>query len=553
MSELSATLLSDLLVFVALGLCVVPLGNYMASIFQSERIGKFEKTFYRVLGIDGRSSQTWKSYATSLLSFSAISVFLLYAILRLQAYLPWSQGFKGMNPALAWNTAISFVTNTNWQNYSGESTLGIFSQMAGLAVQNFASAAAGIVVAIALVRAFNLRNGDKLGNFWVDMYRAIFKILLPFSFFAALILLINGVIQNFSSGKLIHTIASGATHLPGGPVASQEAIKELGTNGGGYFNANSAHPFENPSGFTNLLEIFLLLVIPFALPWTMGKLINNKKQGLAILGAMLGIFIITTASTTALELHHSGTALHFAGSAMEGKETRFGVGSSALFANATTSTSTGAIDSAHESFSPLAGGVLMLNMMLGEVSPGGTGSGLYGMLVLAMVTVFLCGLMVGRTPEFLGKKIQAKEIKFASLYILTTPLLVLVGAGIAFSNSGARHSISSSGPHALSELLYAFTSAGNNNGSAFAGLSGNTSLLNISLGVVMLLGRFVPMLLVLGLAGSIAKQGHIPESSGTLSTRNGLFVALLITVTVVVVALTYIPALALGPLAEGLR
>jgi K+-transporting ATPase ATPase A chain len=553
MSELSSTLLTDLALVILIGASIVPLGNYMAKVFQSQKVGWFEKRFYKTIGIDPRSSQSWKSYAASLLSFSGISVLFLYGILRLQQYLPWAEGFKGMSPALAWNTTISFVTNTNWQNYSGQSTLGFFAQMAGLAVQNFVSAAAGIVVAISLVRAFNARHGETLGNFWVDMYRTIFKILLPFSFIATVILMINGAIQNFNSVKVLHTLTGGLQHLPGGPVASQEAIKELGTNGGGFFNANSAHPFENPSGFTNLLEIYLLLVIGFALPWTMGKLLNNKKQGLAILAAMVGIFVLSTAATTALELHHSGTALSVAGSSMEGKESRFGVGASALFATATTSTSTGAIDAAHESFTPLAGGVLLLNMMFGEISPGGTGSGLYGMLILALMTVFLCGLMVGRTPEFLGKKIQAKEIKFVSLYILTTPLVVLVEAGIAFSNSGVRKSISAAGSHGLSELLYAFTSAGNNNGSAFAGLSANTPFLNIALGLAMALGRFIPMLFVLGLAGSIAKQGHIPEGKGTLSTRNGLFVGLLITVAVVVVALTYIPALALGPLAEGLR
>lgn len=553
MSELSSTLLTDLALVLLLALSVVPLGNYMAKVLQSQKLGWGEKRFYSLLGIDARASQTWKGYASSLLSFSGISILFLYGILRLQQYLPWANGFKGMNPALAWNTAISFVTNTNWQNYSGESTLGYFAQMAGLAVQNFVSAAAGIAVAIALVRAFSARHGATLGNFWVDMYRIVFKILLPFSFIATVILMISGAIQNFSTVKVLHTVAGGLQHLPGGPVASQEAIKEIGTNGGGFFNANSAHPFENPSGFTNLFEIYLLLVISFALPWTMGKLLNNKKQGLAILAAMVGIFVASTAATTALELHRSGTALTVAGSSMEGKEMRFGVGASALFATATTSTSTGAIDAAHESFTPLAGGVLMLNMMFGEISPGGTGSGLYGMLILALMTVFLCGLMVGRTPEFLGKKIQGKEIKFVSLYILTTPLVVLVGAGIAFSNSGVRKSISATGSHGLSELLYAFTSAGNNNGSAFAGLSANTSFLNIALGLAMALGRFIPMLFVLGLAGSIAQQGQTPESQGTLSTRNSLFVGLLITVAVVVVALTYIPALALGPLAEGLR
>jgi len=348
MSELTSTLLTDLALIALLGISIVPLGNYMAKVFQSEKVGWLEKRFYSSIGINARASQSWKGYATSLLSFSGISILFLYGILRLQQYLPWAQGFKGMTPALAWNTAISFVTNTNWQNYSGESTLGFFSQMAGLAVQNFASAAAGIVVAIALVRAFNARNGEAIGNFWVHMYRAIIKILLPISFLGSLVLMLNGAIQNFSATRTIYTLVGGLQHIPGGPVASQEAIKELGTNGGGFFNANSAHPFENPSGFTNLLEIFLLLVIPFALPWAMGKMINNKKQGLAILGAMVGIFLASTAATTALELHHSGTALHVAGSGMEGKETRFGVGASALFATATTSTSTGAIDSAHE-------------------------------------------------------------------------------------------------------------------------------------------------------------------------------------------------------------
>jgi K+-transporting ATPase ATPase A chain len=335
-------------------------------------------------------------------------------------------------------------------------------------------------------------------------------------------------------------------------VASQEAIKELGTNGGGFFNANSSHPFENPNPFTNFLEIFMLLVIPFSLPRALGKLVGNKKQGQAIVAAMLVIFLGSLVATTALEIHHSGSALNAVGTAMEGKESRFGVGQSALFATATTSTSTGAIDAAHESFTPLAGGFLLFNMMLGEVTPGGVGSGLYGMLVIAIITVFICGLMVGRTPEYLGKKISPREMKFASLYILTTPAVVLMGTAIAISNAGARKSISASGPHGLSEILYAFTSTGNNNGSAFAGFSGNTSFLNIALGVAMLLGRFIPIILVLGLAGSLAKQSHTPTTSGTLNTTGPLFVGLLVSVAIIVVALTYLPALALGPLAEGI-
>ena len=430
--------------------------------------------------------------------------------------------------------------------------MGFLAQMAGLAVQNFASAAVGLAVAIALVRAFVARHQDQIGNFWVDLSRAIFRILLPLSVVAAIVLLANGVIQNFSEPHVVHTLAGGLQNIPGGPVASQEAIKELGTNGGGFFNANSSHPFENPNPFTNWLEIVLLLAIPFSLPRTVGKIVGNKGQGRAIVAAMLVIFLGSLVASTAFEIHHAGSALQAVGASMEGKETRFGVGQSALFATATTSTSTGAIDAAHESFTPLAGGFLLFNMMLGEVTPGGVGSGLYGMLIIAILTVFICGLMVGRTPEYLGKKIRAPEMKFAALYILATPAIVLISTAIALSNGGSRKSISASGPHGLSEILYAFTSAGNNNGSAFAAFSGNTSFLNIALGTAMLLGRFIPMLLVLGLAGSLAKQGQAPTTEGTLKTTNPLFVGLIVSVAIIVVALTYLPALALGPLAEGI-
>lgn len=552
MKEISATVLTDVAVIATLALAYVPVGDYMARVFASKSHTRVERLFYKVVGVNPDTEQSWKTYATSMLSFSGISVLFLYLLLRIQQWLPLAMGMKNVPPALSWNTAMSFVTNTNWQNYSGESTMGILAQMAGLAVQNFASAAVGLVVAIAFVRGFLARQHDRLGNFWVDFSRAIFRILLPFSVIAAFILLANGVIQNFNPAHVVHTLAGGIQNIPGGPVASQEAIKELGTNGGGFFNANSAHPFENPNAFTNWLEVVMILIIPFSLPRTFGKLVGNKGQGRAILAAMALIFVGTLAATTAFEISHAGTALHAAGAAMEGKETRFGVGQSALFATATTVTSTGAINSAHESFTPLAGGFLLFNMMLGEVAPGGVGSGLYGMLIIAILTVFICGLMVGRTPEYFGKKIQPREMKFAALYILTTPALVLMGTAIAISNGGARKSISASGQHGLSEILYAFTSAANNNGSAFAGFNGNTSFLNIALGVTMLLGRFIPMLFVLGLAGSLAKQGHIPSTQGTLKTTSTLFVVLVISVAIIVVALTYLPALALGPLAEGI-
>ncbi len=553
MSSTYATVITDIAVLLALGMAHVPLGDYMAKVFTSKHHFKFERLFYKAVGVNPEVEQSWKTYAASLLSFSAVSVLLLYGFLRVQSWLPPNMGMKNVSPSLSWNTAISFVTNTNWQNYSGESSLGFLAQMAGLAVQNFASAAVGLVVAIALIRGFVVHNKDRIGNFWVDFVRATFRILLPFSVLAAVILMANGVIQNFASPHVVHTLAAGVQNIPGGPVASQEAIKELGTNGGGFFNANSAHPFENPNPFTNWLEVVLLLLIPFSLPRTLGKLVGSKGQGRAILAAMAVIFLGSLIATTAFEIHHSGAALQLAGSAMEGKETRFGIGQSALFATATTSTSTGAIDAAHESFTPLAGGFLMFNMMLGEVTPGGVGSGLYGMLVIAILTVFICGLMVGRTPEYLGKKLRPREMKFAALYILTTPAVVLIGTAVALSNAGARKSISASGPHGLSEILYAFTSAGNNNGSAFAGLGGNTTFLNFALGTAMLVGRFVPILLVLGLAGSLAEQGHTPATQGTLDTTKSLFIGLLISVAIIVVALTYLPALALGPLAEGIR
>jgi K+-transporting ATPase ATPase A chain len=456
-------------------------------------------------------------------------------------------------PALqSLNTAFSFVTNTNWQSYSGEAALGYSAQMAGLAVQNFLSAAVGIAVAVALVRGFARTRTDRLGNFWVDLTRITLRILLPGAAVFAVVLVIAGVVQNFSGDTTIATLTGGTQTIPGGPVASQEAIKELGTNGGGFYNANSAHPFENPNGFTNLVEIFLLLVIPFSLTRTFGRMVGDLRQGYAILAVMAGIFTATTSLLIWAEVAHQGAALQLAGAATEGKEVRVGVPMSALWASATTSTSTGAVNSMHDSFTPYGGGLAILNMLLGEVTPGGTGSGLYGMLVAAIVAVFVAGLMVGRTPEYLGKKIRAREMKLVSLYILTTPALVLLGLAAAMATETGRASIHNPGAHGLSEVLYGFASASNNNGSAFAGLGANTDFYNVALAVAMALGRLLPICFVLALAGSLAQQGKAPATAGTLPTHRPQFVLLVIGVVLIVAGLTFVPALALGPLAEGL-
>jgi K+-transporting ATPase ATPase A chain len=552
MSTTGAAALAALALVAVLAVTHVPLGDFMARVFGSSRHLRVERVVYRLVRVDPDAEQRWGVYAVSVLAFSAVCLLLLYGLERLQGALPWSLGRPGVTPALAWNTAASFVTNTNWQNYAGESTMGHLVQMAGLAVQNFLSAAVGLAVAIALVRGFARSRTDRLGNFWVDVVRGCVRILLPLSVLAAVVLMATGVIQNLAGPHTVHTLAGATQAIPGGPVASQEAIKELGTNGGGFFNANSAHPFENPSGFTNWFEVVLLLLIPFALPRTFGRLVGDKRQGWAVLAVMAVIFLGSLAATTAFELHSSGPALQAAGSAMEGKEVRFGVPQSALFATATTATSTGAVDAMHDSFTPLGGGTVLTNMMLGEVTPGGVGSGLYGILVIAVVTVFVAGLMVGRTPEYLGKKIRSREVKFAALYILATPAVALIGTAVAMSVPSARAAMLNSGPHGLSEVLYAFTSAANNNGSAFAGLSANTAFYDIGLGLAMLAGRFLPMLFVLGLAGSLARQAPVPATAGTLPTHEPLYAGMLAGVVVVVVALTYFPALALGPLAEGL-
>ncbi|KQQ18873.1 potassium-transporting ATPase subunit A [Rathayibacter sp. Leaf299] len=541
----------------ALALVHRPLGDGMARLYSSRRDLALERGLYRVIGVDSSSEQSWRAYLRAVLAFSLIGVLLLYGMQRLQAVLPGSLGLPAVPEGLAFNTAISFVTNTNWQSYSPELTLGYAVQLGGLAVQNFVSAAVGLAVAVALIRGFARRSSGTLGNFWVDLTRGVLRLLLPLSVVAAIVLVAGGVVQNLASPLEVETLTGGAQSIPGGMVASQEAIKMLGTNGGGYFNANSAHPFENPSAWTNLLQIVLMLAIPFSLPRTFGRMVGDVRQGRAILAAMAVVFTVSLGAFTALELAGGGSAAQAAGAALEGKETRFDIAGSTLFGSASTLTSTGAVNSMHDSATPLGGMMPMLNMMLGEVAPGGVGSGLYGMLVLAILAVFVGGLLVGRTPEYLGKKLGQREITLASLYILVTPTLVLASTALSFAIPAVREDVESTsiwnpGLHGLSEVLYAFTSAANNNGSAFAGLTANTPWLNTALGVAMLLGRFLPIVLVLALAGSLAAQKAVPASAGTLPTARPQFVGLLVGVTLVVTALTYFPVLALGPLAEGL-
>ena len=552
MDPLLSAALQVIVLLVALAVVYRPLGDYMARTLESPRHTRVERGIYRLIGVDAGADQRWSVYLRSVLAFSVVSIVVLFAILRLQAYLPYSLGREGMPSLQALNTAVSFVTNTNWQSYSGEAALGYTAQMAGLAVQNFLSAAVGIAVAVALVRGLVRTQTDRLGNFWVDLTRITIRVLLPLAALFAIVLLVNGVVQNFGGDTAISTLTGGAQTIPGGPVASQEAIKELGTNGGGFYNANSAHPFENPSGLTNLIEIFLILVIPFSLTRTFGRMVGDLRQGYAILAVMASLWASITALLVWAEVNHGGPALQLAGAAMEGKEVRFGVPMSAVWASATTGTSTGAVNSMHDSFTAYGGGLTIVNMTLGELAPGGTGSGLYGLLISAIVAVFIAGLMVGRTPEYLGKKIGAHEMKLVSLYILTTPALVLLGLGVAMATETGRASILNPGAHGLSEVFYGFASAANNNGSAFAGLGANTDLYNVALAVAMLLGRLVPICFVLALAGSLAQQGRAPASAGTLPTHRPQFVLLVVGVILIVAGLTFVPALALGPLAEGL-
>ncbi|MGW7236231.1 potassium-transporting ATPase subunit KdpA [Streptomyces sp. NPDC054804] len=557
MGPVTAAVLQLAALIGALALCYIPFGNYMAKVYSSDKHWRVEKWIYKGIGANPDTEMRWPAYLRGVLAFSLVGVLFLYLLQRLQGILPGSLGFSSVNPAQSFNTAVSFVTNTNWQSYYGEQTMGHVVQTAGLAVQNFVSAAVGIAVAVALVRGFARSRTGEIGNFWSDLVRGVIRILVPFSVLAAIILVACGAIQNFSG---IHEVGQffnghsmgGSQQWNGGAVASQEAIKELGTNGGGYFNANSAHPFENPTPFTNLFEIFLILLIPFALTRTFGVMVGSVKQGYAILATMGTIWLGFAALMMWTEFAHHGPALQLAGGAYEGKEVRFGVGSSSIFAVSTTLTSTGAVDSFHSSFTGLGGGITLLSMMLGEIAPGGTGSGLYGILIMAIIAVFIAGLMVGRTPEYLGKKIGAREIKLSAIYILITPALALVFAAASMALPTPPHSMLNPGAHGFSEVLYAFTSAANNNGSAFAGLNANTDWYNTMTGLAMLFGRFLPMVFVLALAGSLAEQKPVPATAGTLRTEKPLFTGLLVGAILIITGLTYFPALALGPLAEGL-
>ncbi|MFI0975655.1 potassium-transporting ATPase subunit KdpA [Streptomyces sp. NPDC021093] len=552
MSPVLAGVLQLLALVAALALAYRPLGDYMAGVYSSPKHLRVEKWIYKAIGANPSTEMRWPAYLRGVLGFSLVSVLFLYLMQRVQGSLPGSLGFSSIDPDQAFNTAASFVANTNWQSYSGEQAMGHVVQTGGLAVQNFVSAAVGMAVAAALVRGFARSRTGELGNFWADLVRGTVRILLPISVVGALVLVACGAIQNFSGIHEVGQFSGGTQAWNGGAVASQEVIKELGTNGGGYFNANSAHPFENPNALSNLFEVFLILVIPFALTRTFGKMVGSVKQGYAILATMATIWLGFTALMMWTESAHHGPAFDLAGGAMEGKENRFGIGGSAIFSVATTLTSTGAVNSFHSSNTGLGGGINLLGMQLGEIAPGGVGSGLYGMLIMAIIAVFIAGLMVGRTPEYLGKKIGTRQIKFAACYILVTPALVLCFTAAALALPTPGDSMLNSGAHGFSEILYAYTSGANNNGSAFGGLSADTEWFNSTIGIAMLLGRFLPMVFVLALAGSLAEQTPVPETAGTLRTQKPLFTGLLVGTIMIITGLTYFPALALGPLAEGL-
>jgi potassium-transporting ATPase potassium-binding subunit len=555
MSSTAAGWLQFALLVVALAACYVPLGNYMARIFTAKEHWRVERGIYKLCGIDPEADMRWSVYARSMLAFSLVSVLFLYLIERTQHWLFLSVGMANVNPVTAWNTAASFTTNTNWQNYSGESTMSYLTQMGGLAVQNFLSAAVGLAVAIAVIRGFVRSRTDKLGNFWVDVTRGTIRLLIPISVIGAIILVASGVIENWAAYHTITTLAGGHQTIPGGPVASQEVIKDLGNNGGGFFNANSAHPFESPNPFTNIFEIFLLLLIPFSLPRTFGKMVRDNKQGFALLSVMVIIWAAAVGGITFFQSHlgTAGLGPQLANGTYEGVETRFGPHACSLFAASTTVTSTGAVNCFHDSLSPFGGAITLMDMALGEIAPGGIGAGMYGILVLAVVTVFVAGLMVGRTPEYIGKKIRPTEMKYAALYFLTLPVLILTAAGLSIGTKVGQEVIFNPGPHGLTEVMYAFTSMANNNGSAFAGLGTAATWYQVVGGIVMLLGRFAPEIFALGLAGSLARQAPVPQSAGTLDTRTPLFVGMLVGVILILVGLTYFPALALGPFAEGLH
>ncbi|HEY1849537.1 MAG TPA: potassium-transporting ATPase subunit KdpA [Candidatus Binataceae bacterium] len=547
----------------------VPLGLYMARVFAGEPtlldpvLKPIERTIYRVCGIHPEAEETWVEYAVSMLLFSMVGMLVLYAIERLQYYLPLNpQQFGAVAPDLAFNTAASFTTNTNWQAYGGESTMSYFTQMAGLAFHNFVSAAAGIAVAIAVIRGFVRRSAQTIGNFWFDMTRATLWVLLPISVIGALVLVWQGVPQNFSAYTHVKTVEGTDQVIAQGPVASQEVIKELGTNGGGFFNANSSHPFENPTPLSNLLEMLAIFAIAAGLTHTFGKMAGDRRQGWALFGAMGMLFLV--GATCAIKAEQSGNPQFAAmginqtasaaqsGGNMEGKEVRFGIVNSALWATITTDTSCGAVNSMHDSYTPLGGLIPLLNIQIGEIIFGGVGSGLYGMLVMAVLAVFIAGLMVGRTPEYLGKKIEGREMKLAMLFILIFPTVILLPAGVAIVTKAGLAGISNPGPHGFSQVLYAYSEASANNGSAFGGLNANSPFYNVTLAIVMLFGRFMMKVPVLALAGSLAAKRAVPASAGTFPTNGAIFVILLVAVILIVAALTFFPADALGPIVEHL-
>jgi len=555
MSSTAAGWLQFALLVAALAACYVPLGNYIARVFTDTRHWRVERGIYKLCGIDPEADMRWSVYVRSILAFSLVAVLFLYLIERTQHWLFLSAGMANVTPVTAWNTAASFTTNTNWQNYSGESTMSYLTQMSGLAVQNFVSAAVGLAVAIAMIRGFTRSRTDKLGNFWVDMTRGTIRVLLPISVIGAIILVASGVIENFAAYHTITTLVGGHQTIPGGAVASQEVIKDLGNNGGGFFNANSAHPFESPNSFTDIFEIFLLLLIPFSLPRAFGKMVRDNRQGFALLAVMVIIWAAAVGGLTLFQSHlgTAGLGPQLAHGTYEGVETRFGPHACSLFAASTTVTSTGAVNCFHDSLTPFGGAITLFDMALGEVAPGGIGAGMYGILVLAIVTVFVAGLMVGRTPEYIGKKIRPVEMKYAALYFLTLPVVILTSAALSIGTKQGQTPIFNPGPHGLTEVMYAFTSMANNNGSAFAGLGTAATWYQVVGGIVMLLGRFAPEIFALGLAGSLARQAPVPQSAGTLDTRTPLFVGMLVGVILILVGLTYFPALALGPFAEGLH
>jgi potassium-transporting ATPase potassium-binding subunit len=549
---------------------VIPLGGYMTKVFAGERtplspvLRPIESVFYRLSGVDPIREQNWLAYAFAVLLFNLITFLLLYALQRLQGVLPLNpQGFAGVSPDLALNTSISFVTNTNWQNYGGESTMSYLVQMAGLTAHNFVSAANGIVVAIVLIRGFARKSVDTIGNFWVDLTRCTLYVLLPISILAALVLIWQGMPQNLNAYTEAATLEGAKQTIAQGPVASQIAIKILGTNGGGFFNANAAHPYENPTPFANLLQLVMIFAIGAALTNTFGRMVGNQRQGWALFGVMgilwlVGTFISYGAESAGnpafapLGVDQQASAFQ-AGGNMEGKEVRFGIVNSALWAVVTTDTSCGAVNAMHDSFTPLGGMVPLVNIQLGEVIFGGVGSGLYGMLLFAILALFIAGLMVGRTPEYVGKKLETREVKMAILALLALPMSILIFTAIASVVPAGLAGPANQGPHGFSEILYAYSSQTGNNGSAFAGLSGNTPFYNLTGAAAMMIGRFAVMVPVLAIAGSLAAKKLVPASAGTFPTDNGVFVALLLGVIIITGGLIYFPALALGPLVEHLQ